>query len=193
VWSLHAPRFFAFSATSYGVHWQHRAWMLTHVLGGTFPLFLGPFLLWSGLRRYRPTLHRWIGRTYLVTGAIGVGGGAALSLVSAHPPFSLYVATFTLAVAWFFAAFMAYRAIRNRRVEIHRDWVIRSYVLTATFVICRLAMRMPLFGSLGIEGVTATIWVSWIVPVLIAEIFIQWRRAGRIHERKTTMRLGTGH
>jgi hypothetical protein len=30
----------------------------------------------------------------------------------------------------------------------------------------------------GTEGVTATIWVNWIVPLLICEFALQWRRGG---------------
>ena len=174
LWAQHAPRFFLFTPDSYGTFWNRNGWMLLHVAGGTVPLFLGPLLLWSGLRRWPPRVHRWMGRTYLVTGALGVGAGAALALIAASPPRSLYVATFTLALAWFIAAGMAYRAIRNRQVAAHRQWVIRSYVFTVTFVICRIAMKLPI-AQQGGEALTAIVWVSWIVPLLLAEAGIQWR------------------
>lgn len=178
IWALHAPRFFVFNAESYGSFWNRAPWMLLHVAGGTVPLFLGPFLLWSGLQRWRPRLHRWIGRTYLIVGGLGVGGGAILSMIAAQPPRGLYVATFTLALAWYAAASMAYRAIRNRQIAAHREWVIRSYVLTVTFVTCRLAMRVPAIVAMGGEAITAVIWANWIVALLITEVALQWRRGG---------------
>lgn len=180
IWALHAPRFFVFTPESYGSFWNRKAWMLLHVGGGTVPLFLGPLLLWSGLQRWRPRLHRWAGRTYLIVGGLGVGGGAILSLIAAQPPRGLYVATFTLALAWFAAAGMAYRAIRNRQIVAHREWVIRSYVLTVTFVTCRLAMRLPAIVDMGGEAITAVIWVNWIVALLITEIALQWHRGGPV-------------
>jgi hypothetical protein len=177
-WWLHAPRFFVFSQASYGGFWNRSVPMLLHVAGGTIPLFIGPFLVWSGLRRWKPYVHRALGRTYLIVGSISVGAGAWLSLLATLKPRGLYVATFTLALAWFFAAGMAYRAIRNRRIEQHRQWVVRSYILTLTFVLCRLVMRHPAIEALGPEAIVATIWASWVVPLLVTEVLLQWRAGG---------------
>lgn len=179
VWSLHAPRFFDFTSASYGVHWGHRYLILLHVAGGTVALATGPFLLWSGMAGWRRNVHRWVGRTYLAVGALGVGAGGVLAVVGGHPPFGLSVLVFTLAVVWFVVAFFAYRAIRNRRIAVHREWVIRSYVLTVTFVICRIAMRVPILTSLGVEQPAAIAWLSWVVPLLLTEFVLQWRRTGR--------------
>jgi hypothetical protein len=179
IWFKHAPRFFVFTEASYGGFWNRNGWMLLHVAGGTLPLFIGPFLIWSGLRRWRPYVHRLFGRIYLISGAVGVGAGAALSIMATLAPRGLYVATFTLAVAWYAAALMAYRAIRHRRIEQHRQWVIRSYVLTLTFVACRIAMQSPAIGALGPEAITATVWASWIVPLMLTEVALQWRATGR--------------
>lgn len=178
VWFLHAPRFFVLTPESYGSFWDRKSWMLLHVAGGTAPLFLGPFLLWSGFQRWRPRLHRWAGRAYLVIGGLGMAGGAMLSVIAAQPPRSLYAATFTLALAWFAAAGMAYRAIRHRQILAHREWVIRSYVLTATFVACRLAMRVPALAHIGEEAIPAVVWISWVVPLLATEVALQWKRTG---------------
>lgn len=96
-WVLHAPPFLGFSADGCRSRGAHGGWLL-HVAASTVPLFIGPLQLWSGVQRWRPNLHRWCGRICLTTGAIGVGGGAVLSLIATHPPRSLFVATFTLAV-----------------------------------------------------------------------------------------------
>ncbi len=175
-WVLHAPPLLGFSADGYRSHGAHGGWLLLHVAASTVPLFIGPLQLWSGVQRWRPNVHRWCGRIYLTTGAIGVGGGAVLSLIATHPPRSLFVATFTLAIVWFAAAGMAWRAIRNRQIEAHRDWVIRSYVLTFSFVVCRLAMRLPAVASLGPETATAVVWVTWVLPLFLTEIALQWSR-----------------
>lgn len=179
VWLLHAPRFFVFSQASYGGFWNRNLWMLLHVVGGTLPLFIGPFLVWSGLQRWKPRLHRALGRTYLLVGAVSVGAGAGLSVMATQEPRGMYAATFALALAWFFAAGMAYRAIRNRRIEQHRQWVTRSYVLTLTFVACRMVMRVPGLETMGPQAIVATIWASWIIPLLVTEVCLQWRATGK--------------
>jgi hypothetical protein len=53
--------------------------------------------------------------------------------------------------------------------------MIRSYVLTWTFVGCRIAQNVDFFPALGAESVTAAIWVNWIVPLVVCEIALQWR------------------
>jgi len=185
VWALHAPRFFVISENTYRGFWNRAGLMFLHVAGSTIPLFAGPFLLWSGMRGWKPKLHRWIGRIYLVFGGIGVGAGAVLSIVAAVKPQGVYVASFTLACAWFLAAGMLLRAIRNRKISEHRDWVIRSYVLTWSFVGCRLAMRLPGLSSLGDEAITAIVWVTWIVPLLLTEVALQWRKASPLGDPKS--------
>jgi hypothetical protein len=57
--------------------------------------------------------------------------------------------------------------------------MIRSYVLTWTFVFCRLAQRGEIFSGLGPEGLTAGIWLFWVGPLLLTEAALQWRRGGR--------------
>ena len=90
---------------------------------------------------------------------------------------NLSTSLFTLAVAWLVAAGMAYRAVRNRRYDSHRDWIIRSYVLAWAFVFCRLASRVPTVAELG-EG-QAFIWLSWVGPLIVCEIALQWRAGSK--------------
>ena len=72
---------------------------------------------------------------------------------------------------------MAYRAIRNRVFDEHRDWMIRSYVLVWSFVFCRIASRVSDVDQLG-NG-QAFIWLSWIVPLIVCEMVLQWPRGAR--------------
>jgi hypothetical protein len=71
---------------------------------------------------------------------------------------------------------MGYRAIANRQVCVHREWMIRTYVLTWTFVGCRIVQGYTTLPGLGADGVTALVWLNWIVPLGIAQLMIEWRR-----------------
>ncbi len=104
----------------------------------------------------------------------------ALGAIAPHEPKSLYIATDTLELAWLAAAAMGWRAARNRRFASHREWMIRSYVLNWTFVGCRLATMVDFYPWLGIEGVTAAIWVNWIVPLVVCEVALRWRDGSRL-------------
>jgi flagellar biosynthesis protein FliR len=54
--------------------------------------------------------------------------------------------------------------------------MVRSYVLSWTFVGCRMANMFSLFPGLGEEAVSAQIWMFWILPLLATEFALQWRK-----------------
>lgn len=157
-------------------HAQHNATLYAHALGGTAMIVAGAAALYVGWTRRLARFHKPIGYTYLIGGSLGALAALALSLDLRHPPASVGVATGTLAVAWLLFAAMAWRAAWNRRFETHREWVIRSYVLTWTFVGCRIAQLVPPFPVLGEEGITAGIWLYWVAPILVCEVALQWSR-----------------
>lgn len=141
-------------------HADHFPPLYLHMLGGTIMLTCGAANLYIGATRHFFAWHRLIGQTYLIGGGVGALVAFALAVGPAHPlaggePFTLAAVTNvgisigTLAVAWMLASAMAYRAIRNRRIATHRDWMIRSYALVWSFVFCRLASRVPAIGDLG--------------------------------------------
>jgi hypothetical protein len=169
-------------------HAGHVWTLVGHAIGGTFMIWAGAgalFIGWTGrLRRW----HKWFGYAYLGGGSIGAAVALWLSLHLTHPPISLGVATATLAAAWLAFAAMALRAALNRRFESHREWVIRSYVLTWTFVGCRIAQEVPVFAKLGQEGATAGVWLYWVAPILICEIALQWARGAPLSRGRTPVR-----
>jgi hypothetical protein len=55
--------------------------------------------------------------------------------------------------------------------------MVRSYVLAWSFVFCRVASRIPALGGLG--GGEAFIWLSWIGPLLLCELGLQWGAGAR--------------
>lgn len=55
--------------------------------------------------------------------------------------------------------------------------MIRSYVLVWSFVFCRIASRVSSIGDLG-DG-QAFIWLSWVGPLIVCEVFLQWPEGSR--------------
>lgn len=159
-------------------HGAHALEVTLHAAGGTLMLLAGAIALYVGWTRRGFSVHRWLGYAYLIGGAIGAGMGLVLSFMAPHKPVGTAAATGTLAAVWLAVAAMAWRAAHNRRFDIHREWVIRSYVLTWTFVFCRMVMRLPPFADAGGETITAVIWTTWIVPLVVCEIVLQWGRTG---------------
>ena len=154
-----------------------------HMAGGTGMLLLGAANLYLATRRIAFPIHRQIGRAYLAFGAVGTLSALAVTLMPFHKPAGSQVLTNTsvslvaLSVAWIAAALLGWRAVRNRRFDSHQDWMIRAYVLVWSFVFCRLGSRVPQLGDLG-NG-EAFSWLSWVGPLIVCEIALQWRHGSR--------------
>jgi hypothetical protein len=170
---VYAVPIFTFASTE---HAAHHAIVYVHAIGGVAMLGLGAAALYIGWTRRAFRRHRWFGYGYLLVGGLGAAAALVLSVLASHEPHSLYVATGALAAAWLAVACMAWRAAHNRRFDSHRDWMVRSYVLSWTFVGCRMANVLSLFPALRGEAVTAQIWLFWVIPYLLCEMALQWRR-----------------
>jgi hypothetical protein len=85
-----------------------------------------------------------------------------------------------LATAWLSTTGMAFLAIKRHLYEQHKEWMIRSYVVTFAFVSFRafdsvIESRMPLLDHIGISA-----WFCWSVPLLINELVLQGRKILRV-------------
>ncbi|MDQ3550913.1 MAG: DUF2306 domain-containing protein, partial [Bacteroidota bacterium] len=75
---------------------NNQFWVVSHLIGGSIALFLGPLQFWKGIRTRYVQFHRTIGKIYII-GAIITGLSALrLSLVSTCHP--CRVSLFILAV-----------------------------------------------------------------------------------------------
>lgn len=165
-------------------HNGHFSLVYIHMLGGTAMLVLGAANLYVGATRRFFRFHRLLGFSYLVGGSVGAILAVILALASIHKkvstPFAIDIgatsdtgfALATLGVAWLATSAMALRAAHNRRFDSHRAWIIRSYVLTWSFVLCRLIGKVSVLSGLG-DG-SAIVWLSWVGPLFVCELALQW-------------------
>lgn len=171
--------YFGFNEEVYGRFWGMKWPLIGHVSGGLIALVLGPFQFWSGFRNRYLKVHRWTGRLYLTGILIGTVSSVTLALttgIAIH--WTWAISLLFLAMAWFFTAAMAFRFILLRRINLHKEWMIRSYVVTFAFVLFRWLNSTPLFVEMGnfIERGPTMIWVSWVIPLFITEIILQWKK-----------------
>ena len=158
-------------------HW----WLLLHITTGIVALFSGPVQLWLGLTDRRPALHRRLGVVYLV--AIAISSVAAYYLAATTSTgFGFGAGLAGLATAWVVTSTMAYLAIRRHLYELHKEWMIRSYVVTTGFVTFRaLVVGLSVAGiGNGLERVTVAAWFCWSVPLLVTEAILQGRKILRV-------------
>ncbi len=158
-------------------YWIMRGWLLTHMTGGMVALLTGPWQFWTGFRARHVRLHRWTGRLFLGGVVVGSAGAFRMGIASSFG-WAFGFALIALAIAWVTTAAMAYCAILKRRIQIHKEWMVRSYVVTFAFVTFRLLNDYGPTSHLqpaNDRAVTAA-WASWVLPLLVTEVILQLRK-----------------
>jgi uncharacterized membrane protein len=172
--------YFGFEQETYGHYWDYKWPLIGHISCGLLALVLGPFQFWKSFRNKYLTVHRWSGRIYLTAILIGTISSTSLAWTSAiRVNFAWAFGLQGLAFAWIATASMAYISVMRGRILQHKEWMIRSYVVTFAFVTFRwlneltfVKNMMPEFEERG----PTIIWLSWTIPLLITEIVLSWKK-----------------
>ena len=143
-----------------------------HLAGAAVALAVGPFQLNSRLRMRFLSVHRWMGRSYVVGVLLGGLGGLMLATI-AQTGLPARVGFGLLAVLWLTATAMAYRHIRARNQPAHRRWMTRSYALTFAAVMLRIYLPLSQAYGIPFEPAYQTIaWLCWVPNLVVAEWLI---------------------
>jgi hypothetical protein len=180
-WVVAATPYLAMQRETFGqnpeIYWPRRIPLLIHIAGGSLALLLGPINLWLGETRRRLAWHKNLGFGYIAGVAIGAGAAFYLSFTT---PLGLTFATglFSLGVAWTITTAMAFVAISRRAIVQHREWMIRSYVVTLGFVFFRIGFVVMEAQQIGTvpERLGVAAWSCFALPLLVTEAVLQWRK-----------------
>ena len=172
--------FFWFNKQTFGRFWNFKWSLIGHISCGITALVLGPFQFWNAFRNKYLTVHRWLGRIYLIAILLGTISATFLAWTSSIKiNFSWAFALQVLALAWITTSSMAYISILRRRIFQHKEWMIRSYIVTFAFATFRWLSDLPiaihLMNNFEERGPTM-VWLSWTVPLLVTEIILSWKR-----------------
>jgi hypothetical protein len=85
----------------------------------------------------------------------------------------------TLAVLWLACGFTAYRRIRARQIQSHRQWMVRTYALTFAGVMLRLwSIALTEAGVPFDEAYLTVAWWAWVPNQIVAELIVASMRKG---------------
>ena len=162
------------------VYIAHTTGILIHIVGSMLATIIGPFqFLPRSISKRFLKLHRWLGRIYL--GGILLGGlGGLYMAFLAYGGFPAQLGFATLAIIWLASGFMAYRQIRRKEIQSHRQWMVRNYALT--FAAVTLRLWQIVFQVAAVDFTTAYItvaWLSWIPNLLVAEWIVHKIKPGQ--------------
>jgi Predicted membrane protein (DUF2306) len=166
-----------YDAVSFDPYWPRRGGLLLHITGGMVALLTAPWQFFSGLSGKFMNVHRFTGRIFLGGVTAGVIGATYLAFTTTFG-WAFGFGILGLAAAWASTTAMAYYAIRRGLVEIHKEWMVRAYVVTFAFVTFRVFSDYGPTSHLKPPGDLAITlsWASWVVPLFITELILQLRR-----------------
>jgi uncharacterized membrane protein len=147
-----------------------RGLLIPHTLAGIFALLIGPINFSSRIRQRHLTLHRVLGRIYVVSVFAGSFTGIALAWGRPGLP-----GTSMQAAAWMVCTTAALLTARNRQIAVHRQWMARSYAVTFTFVSSRVFNLVPAYWShLGDVLSAVGVIAFTLASLLIVDIGLNW-------------------
>ena len=162
------------------VYLAHTPGILLHIVGAMLATIIGPFQFLPKLRigQYL-NIHRRLGQTYLVGVLLGGLSGLYMAFL-AYGGVPARLGFAVLAILWLFSGLMAYKHIRNKEIQRHRQWMVRNYALT--FAAVTLRLWQVVFLVVGVDfivGYITVAWLCWIPNLLVAEWMVRRIRPGQ--------------
>lgn len=157
---------------------RHMALTLIHILPGGLFLVLAPLQFLPSIRQKHLQVHRWMGRVLVVTGLIvGVTALVMSYTMNIGGP-NETAATSLFAIVFLFCLIKAFRHIRRKEVERHREWMIRAFgaglgvattrPIVGMFFAFRRLTPHEFFGI--------AFWLGFTITFLAAEAWIDYTR-----------------
>jgi uncharacterized membrane protein len=161
--------------------WQHyqpfKWWLLPHGIAGACALLLGPMQFSDRLRKKYAKLHRVVGRFYIagvfVAGPLGFYIQFFQERFGATRSFS--IAGAVDAALWMTTTAIALLFILRGNVNLHRQWMTRSFAVAIVFLEVRVIGGVTGWDRLGPGAIETIVWVCLAFALLSADIVLQWQ------------------
>jgi len=147
-----------------------RLLLFPHALCGTIALLSGPLQFSTRFRSRHLKFHRVLGRVYVSSVLIAASMAFILTQGS-----GLEIGTYVQAGAWITCTLAAFLTARNRQIVKHRQWMIRSYAVTFTFISLRVLNFWPAYFNMSNPHFTLTIILATFASVFLPDIAFSWR------------------
>ena len=144
-----------------------------HISLGAIAMLTGWSQFIRRLRDRNLNLHRTLGKIYLIAVTLSGLGGLYIALFASGGIVSV-LGFSGLALAWLFTSTRAYLSIRNKDIDRHQYWMIRSYALCWAAVTLRIWLPLLQF-ALGMEFISAyriIAWLCWVPNLVVAEMIV---------------------
>jgi hypothetical protein len=170
--------------------------LLLHIIGGTIGLLVGPLQFQQFIRKRTIKTHKVFGYIYYVGMVIGLIGSIWL-VPFASGGMTNKFAFGILAMVWlvtnstaFYYIVLCQRYTREVRIQLHREWMIRSYAATTGAITLRIWIFILLTFNLAVlklqyeeafmEMYRTVSWLGFVPNMIVAEVYIRMVYDNRI-------------
>jgi uncharacterized membrane protein len=130
--------------------------LFPHALCGTLALLSGPLQFSTRFRSRHLKFHRVLGRVYVFSVFIA----ATITFILTQGS-GLEIGTYVQSGAWIVCTLAAFLTARNRQLVQHRQWMVRSYAVTFTFVSLRILNPWSAYFNMSAHGFVTDIAFNW--------------------------------
>ncbi|MGL1921253.1 MAG: DUF2306 domain-containing protein [Hyphomicrobiales bacterium] len=143
-----------------------------HIAGGIIAALAGLTQFWGKFRNKHKNIHRWFGFIYIACVAVSAPIGLILATVS-RGGFVTHVGFGILSILWAFTTFKALYHVTQGQIQLHKQWMLRSYALTFAFVTLRAWLGAFIASGIPEDQAYQTVsWLCWVSNLLIVEYLI---------------------
>jgi uncharacterized membrane protein len=151
-------------------------YLMPHAIGGILATALGPFQFSTRFRQRHLSLHRLMGKVYIVSVCVAA---PMVMIIGRGFDFPLVFMGDLQASLWLICTLLAFVTARNRQIAVHRQWMVRSYAFTLNFILSRLLNPIPAYFNISDTGLALTLALLTASYFLIPEIAFNWREITR--------------
>lgn len=160
-----------------------------HLLFAVLIIIGGALQLITGVRRRWPRFHRWNGRVYMVSAAaMSLGGLFMLSTRGTVGDSAQHAATAINALLILICAAMALRHAIARRIDLHRRWALRLFLVVGGVWMFRVGLTLWIVINQGPVGFDPKTFqgpflvflgfAQYLLPLLVLECWFGAQRSG---------------
>jgi uncharacterized membrane protein len=147
--------------------------LMPHALAGIIATALGPFQFSTRFRQRHLSLHRLMGKIYVISVCVAAPMAFVLSFRGFTVPMEFMGGL--QASLWFLCTAAAFITARNRQIAVHRQWMVRSYAFTLNFIFSRLLNFIPAYYNISETGLALTLALLTACYFFVPDVYFSWR------------------
>lgn len=145
----------------------------THIIFGGIALLVGWMQFNQKLLQNNSSLHRRIGKVYVVSVLLSSLAGIGIGFAATGGPIAS-TGFISLGLIWFSTTLMAYQKIRTSEIEQHRKLMIYSYAACFAAVTLRIWLPPLMFIYGDFESAYKIVaWLCWVPNLIVASFIVK--------------------